>query len=383
MPHSPTRHRRRRSRSKRRAACRRRHAIRWSACAAATMPRTRTISSTARTTARSAAIAYAIFEPADASTPLLVDRGFVAGRRAADTPRTFRRCRAGEQQLSALYAPAPGSGLRLGGNPLPRQQTWPKESIYLDVGEIAADAGRPLDAKILLLAPEPASGFVREWRPDVFPPERHRGYAFTWFTLAAIVVRRIHRHALAQRIIDMTPQNRKRLGLVLIVLLFATPIVTAYLLNAVGWRPSGMRNYGTLIEPPQDLTAARFMLDDGKRARLEGRRLVVHADRAAGPRLRGKMPRAHRRAAPRAAHAEPELRIACASSCSMRTVPASAIESMKPIERARDIDEKLAAFRPRERRRCRGRARRSARIPDPELSGRATTATSCRRISRG
>ena len=32
----------------------------------------------------------------------------------------------------------------------------------------------------------------------------------------------------------MTPQNRKRLGLVLIVLLFATPIVTAYVLNAIG-----------------------------------------------------------------------------------------------------------------------------------------------------
>jgi surfeit locus 1 family protein len=132
-------------------------------------------------------IAYAIFEPVDGSTPLLVNRGFGADDahgHAANIPPPP----AGEQQLSALYAPAPGSGLRMGGNALPRQKTWPKESIYIDVGEIAADAGRSLDAKILLLAPDPASGFVREWRPDVFPPERHRGYAFTWFTLAAIVV---------------------------------------------------------------------------------------------------------------------------------------------------------------------------------------------------
>ncbi len=131
-------------------------------------------------------IAYAIFEPADGSTALLVDRGFVtddAHGHAVNIPPPPD----GEQQLSALYAPAPGSGLRMGGNALPRQKTWPKESIYLDVGEIAADAGRSLDAKILLLAPDPASGFVREWRPDVFPPERHRGYAFTWFSLAAIV----------------------------------------------------------------------------------------------------------------------------------------------------------------------------------------------------
>ena len=41
---------------------------------------------------------------------------------------------------------------------------------------------------MLLLAPEQGSGFVREWRPDVFPPERHRAYAVTWFTLAAVVV---------------------------------------------------------------------------------------------------------------------------------------------------------------------------------------------------
>jgi len=131
-------------------------------------------------------IAYAIFEPADGSTPLLVDRGFVADDahgHATNIPPPPE----GEQQLSALYAPAPGSGLRLGGNALPRQTAWPKESIYLDVSEIAADAGRSLDAKILKLAPDPASGFVREWRPDVFPPERHRGYAFTWFTLAVIV----------------------------------------------------------------------------------------------------------------------------------------------------------------------------------------------------
>ena len=104
----------------------------------------------------------------------------------------------------------------------------------------------------------------------------------------------------------MTPDNRKRFGLILIVLLFAAPILIAYVLNALGWRPSGMRNYGTLIEPPQDLTAARFVLDDGKPLDVEGRRLVVDAGRADRPRLRGEMPRAHRRAAPRATDVEPE-----------------------------------------------------------------------------
>ena len=132
-------------------------------------------------------VAYAIFEPADGSAPLLADRGFIARDARGQRP-TIPPAPEGEQQILALYAPPPGSGLRLGGNALPRQSTWPKSSIYLDVGEIAADAGRSLDPKVLLLAPEQGSGFIREWRPDVFPPERHRGYAFTWFTLAAVVV---------------------------------------------------------------------------------------------------------------------------------------------------------------------------------------------------
>jgi hypothetical protein len=62
----------------------------------------------------------------------------------------------------------------------------------------------------------------------------------------------------------MTPRNRNRIGLILILLLFAAPLLTAYVLNTLGWRPAGTRNYGILIEPPQDLTAARFVEDDGK-----------------------------------------------------------------------------------------------------------------------
>jgi len=132
-------------------------------------------------------VAYAIFEPADGSPPLLVNRGFVASK-ARGAESDVPPIPDGEQELAGIYAPPPGSGLHLGGNPLPRQKTWPKQSIYLDVGEIAADAGRNLDQKVLLLDPDQGSGFVREWRPNVFPPERHRAYAFTWFTLAAVVV---------------------------------------------------------------------------------------------------------------------------------------------------------------------------------------------------
>jgi hypothetical protein len=143
----------------------------------------------------------------------------------------------------------------------------------------------------------------------------------------------------------MTPQTRKRLGLVLIVLLFATPIVTAYVLNAIGWRPSGMRNYGTLIEPPQDLTTARFMLDDGKPLAWKDEEWSWTLIALPGPDCAAKcLARIDelRRARLTLNQNAYRARVVVLDA----NMPASAIESMKPVERARDADEKLATFRP-------------------------------------
>jgi surfeit locus 1 family protein len=46
---------------------------------------------------------------------------------------------------------------------------------------------RRLFPRILLLDADQADGFVRDWKPSTFPPERHFGYAVTWFSLAATV----------------------------------------------------------------------------------------------------------------------------------------------------------------------------------------------------
>lgn len=138
-------------------------------------------------------MAFALFQPADGGDPLLVNRGFLP---YSNEDRRYRYVALpplprGEVTLSGLYAPPPGAGLRLGGNGLAVQK-YPKKVVYLDIAEVGADLGRRLDPHVLLLLPEPgvaeAARFVREWRPEVFPPERHYGYAFTWFTFAAVVV---------------------------------------------------------------------------------------------------------------------------------------------------------------------------------------------------
>lgn len=134
---------------------------------------------------RAGVMVFDLFEPADGSTPLLANRGFLPRDAAARIP-ALPPPPAGPQQLLALYAPPPASGLRLGGNRLPRQHVWPKLGIYIDPAEIGADLGRRIDARVLLLLPQEGSPFVREWQPDTFPPERHQAYALTWFLFAAL-----------------------------------------------------------------------------------------------------------------------------------------------------------------------------------------------------
>jgi hypothetical protein len=143
----------------------------------------------------------------------------------------------------------------------------------------------------------------------------------------------------------MTPQNRKRAGLILIVLLFAAPIATAYLLNAFGWRPAGMRNYGTLIEPAQDLTAAHFVLDDGKSLAWKDAEWSWTLIALTGPNCAQKcLERIDelRRARLTLNQNAYRMRVVVLDE----TVPADALASLKPVMRARDVDSKLASLRP-------------------------------------
>lgn len=139
--------------------------------------------------AQQGVMVYAVMLPEDGSTALLVNRGFLARAPGSALP-ALPPLDSELREWRGLYAPPPGIGLRLGGNALLQQDTWPKLTIYIDLAEIAADFGKPLDRRVLLLDADPASGFVREWTPQILPPERHEGYAFQWFSfaLAAIII---------------------------------------------------------------------------------------------------------------------------------------------------------------------------------------------------
>lgn len=52
----------------------------------------------------------------------------------------------------------------------------------------------------------------------------------------------------------MDAQRRKRLQLIAIMLVFLAPMVVAFGLRLSGWQPNRLRNNGTLVQPPQDIS---------------------------------------------------------------------------------------------------------------------------------
>ena len=142
----------------------------------------------------------------------------------------------------------------------------------------------------------------------------------------------------------MTPRNRNRIGLILILLLFAAPLLTAYVLNAFGWRPAGSRNYGTLIEPPQDLGAARFIQDDGKPLAWKDEDWSWTVFALPGPSCaRGCLERIDELRRARLTLNQNAFRVRVVV---LGDLDANALAAMKPVMRARDVDAKLAALRP-------------------------------------
>lgn len=51
----------------------------------------------------------------------------------------------------------------------------------------------------------------------------------------------------------MSRKSSSRLALIGVAVLFLSPFIVALVLNRLGWHPSGTRNNGVLIEPPQML----------------------------------------------------------------------------------------------------------------------------------
>jgi cytochrome oxidase assembly protein ShyY1 len=131
------------------------------------------------------------FLPEASARTLLVNLGFLAKMGAdATTPPDIPPIPDHPVTLTGIYAPPPLPGLKLGGNPLVREKTWPKLVTWIDPQEIAADLHASVYPHVLLTDPDPHSAYIRSWTANVMPPARHRAYALQWFSfaIAAIVM---------------------------------------------------------------------------------------------------------------------------------------------------------------------------------------------------
>lgn len=130
---------------------------------------------------------YAPFVVKGADRVLLVDLGFLPRTPALKLP-TPPPVRRGDIVLRGLYAKPPPPGFKMGGNRLPKQHSWPKVSIFIDLQDIGADLGRRMFPRVLLTDPDPHDAYIRQWVPETMSPTRHRAYAFQWFTFAAAAI---------------------------------------------------------------------------------------------------------------------------------------------------------------------------------------------------
>jgi cytochrome oxidase assembly protein ShyY1 len=131
------------------------------------------------------------FVPETSTRILLVNLGFLA-KMGADTTTLPDLPPIPDHAvtLTGIYAPPPLPGLKLGGNPLEREQTWPKLVTWIDPQAIASDLHAEVYPHVLLTDPDPHSAYIRSWTANVMLPARHRAYALQWFSfaIAAIVM---------------------------------------------------------------------------------------------------------------------------------------------------------------------------------------------------
>jgi surfeit locus 1 family protein len=95
-----------------------------------------------------------------------------------------------EVVISGRISQPANPGLRLGSLALDSAGRWPQVVQYLDYDELAAALGYPVEPAVVLLDPGVTGGYLRKWQSQFvgFGPERHRGYAVQWFSLAIALI---------------------------------------------------------------------------------------------------------------------------------------------------------------------------------------------------
>jgi len=118
------------------------------------------------------------------SVRVLVNRGWVpSGRDRREVPSL--PAPDGVQEITAIAAPPPAIGMRLGTADRQTGSGWTLLWQNIDLDRIAAQMKQPLQPVVLLLDPEVRDGgYTRTWPPLDAGAATSQSYAFQWFSMA-------------------------------------------------------------------------------------------------------------------------------------------------------------------------------------------------------
>lgn len=127
-------------------------------------------------------------------TPFTTDGGTVLVNRGWVPANGDRRIlpdiavHGGTREIVGRIEWLPRPGIELAAVVPPPDAPWPRRLLFPTSAEASAQLGVSLRDYQLLLDPDAADGYVREWRPGGMEPGRHTAYAVQWFGLALTVV---------------------------------------------------------------------------------------------------------------------------------------------------------------------------------------------------
>ena len=90
----------------------------------------------------------------------------------------------GQTTIKGMLNILPVPGLAVGEADSLLQDQWPQLVTYLNRQDISASTQSKLEDWVIQLAPTDSSGFEgRDWQPVFMSSDRHKAYAFQWFSL--------------------------------------------------------------------------------------------------------------------------------------------------------------------------------------------------------
>ena len=138
------------------------------------------------------------FRIRDSEQAILVNRGWVPlGSDRQDLP-SIEVSHPGPVRVQGTLDELHRVGFRLRGAEVPGPG-WPSLVQLPDTARLTERLGYSLLPYQVLLAPEAADGYVREWHMARLDPGKNRGYALQWFSFAAVAAFLFIRHGLTSR----------------------------------------------------------------------------------------------------------------------------------------------------------------------------------------